>query len=137
MLVPEAGSSLIFVAFVLKVLFAVFLSQWYYWNSGHSYFILQHSFVDVVPLIKTACVVENSGHCIYSIGLKCLRNFLSLFHLVFYLLQSNTRYFVNHLERFAYHYIYIYSVILLIVQLIPLHNIAAFISICRFLNQCC
>ena len=25
-----------------------------------------------------------------------------------YLLQSNTRYFVNHLERFAYHYIYIY-----------------------------
>ena len=29
------------------------------------------------------------------------------------------------------------SVILLIVQLIPLHNIAAFINICRFLNQCC
>ena len=27
--------------------------------------------VDVVPLMKTAGVVENSGHCIYSIGLKC------------------------------------------------------------------
>ena len=25
----------------------------------------------VVPLMKTAGVVENSGHCIYSIGLKC------------------------------------------------------------------
>ena len=34
-------------------------------------------------------------------------------------------------------YVYINSVILLIVQLIPLHNIAAFINICRFLNQCC
>ena len=27
--------------------------------------------VDVVPLMKAAGVVENSGHCIYSIGLKC------------------------------------------------------------------
>ena len=27
--------------------------------------------VDVVPLMKTAGVVENSGHCIYSIGLTC------------------------------------------------------------------
>ena len=27
--------------------------------------------VDVVPLMKTAGVVKNSGHCIYSIGLKC------------------------------------------------------------------
>ena len=27
--------------------------------------------VDVVPLIKTAGVVENSGHCTYYIGLKC------------------------------------------------------------------
>ena len=27
--------------------------------------------VDVVPLMKTAGVVENSGHCTYSIGLKC------------------------------------------------------------------
>ena len=34
-------------------------------------------------------------------------------------------------------HIYIYSVFLLIVQFIPLHNIAAFINICRFLNQCC
>ena len=58
-------------------------------------------------LMKTAGVVENSGHCIYSIGLRCFWNCLSLFHLVFYLLQSNTRYFVDQLERFAYHYIYI------------------------------
>ena len=28
-------------------------------------------YVDVVPLMKSACVVENSEHCIYSIGLKC------------------------------------------------------------------
>ena len=27
--------------------------------------------VDVVPLLKTAGEVENSGHCIYSIGLRC------------------------------------------------------------------
>ena len=27
--------------------------------------------VDVVPVKKTAGVVENSGHCIYSIVLKC------------------------------------------------------------------
>ena len=27
--------------------------------------------VDVVPLMKTAGVVENSGHCMYSAGLKC------------------------------------------------------------------
>ena len=27
--------------------------------------------VDVVPLMKTTGVVKNSGHCIYSIGLKC------------------------------------------------------------------
>ena len=40
--------------------------------------------VDVLPLMKTAGVVENSGHCIYSIGLRCFLNCLSLFHLVFY-----------------------------------------------------
>ena len=69
------------------------------------------------PLMKIAGVAENSGHCTYSIGLKCFGNCLSLLHLVFYLLQSNTRYFVNHLERFTYHYefrtylhIYIYLV---------------------------
>ena len=38
---------------------------------------------------------------------------------------------------FILFYIYIYIVFLLIVQLIPLHNIAAFINICRILNQCC
>ena len=67
-----------------------------------------HQWHDVALLMKTAGVVENSGHCIYSIGLKCFLNCLSLFHLVFYLLQSNTRYFVNLLERFTYHYVYIY-----------------------------
>ena len=41
--------------------------------------------LDVVPLMKTAGVVDNSGHCIYSIGLKCFWNCLSLFHLVFYI----------------------------------------------------
>ena len=28
--------------------------------------------VDIVPLMKAAGVVKNSGHCVYSIGLKCL-----------------------------------------------------------------
>ena len=28
--------------------------------------------LDVVPLMKTAGVVENSGHCLYCIGSKCL-----------------------------------------------------------------
>ena len=65
-----------------------------------------YKYVDVEPLVKTAGVVVNSGHCIYSIGLTCFLNYLSLFHLVFYLLQSNTRYFVDQLERYAYHYIY-------------------------------
>ena len=40
---------------------------------------------DVIPLMMTAGVVENSGHCIYSIGLKCFLNCLSLFHLVIYI----------------------------------------------------
>ena len=35
----------------------------------HNY--LKQFNIDVVPLMKTAGVVENSGHCIYSIGLKC------------------------------------------------------------------
>ena len=34
-------------------------------------FIYLLTSVDVVPTMKTAGVVENSGHCIYSIGLKC------------------------------------------------------------------
>ena len=37
--------------------------------------------VDLLPLMKTAGVVTNSGHCLYSIGL----NFFSLFHLVIYI----------------------------------------------------
>ena len=41
--------------------------------------------VNVVPLMKTAGVVANSGHCIYSIGLRCFLNCLSLFHLVIYI----------------------------------------------------
>ena len=58
--------------------------------------------VDVVPLMKTAGVVRNSGHCIYSIGLKYFLNCLSLFHLVYYLLECNTQYFVNQLECSTY-----------------------------------
>ena len=46
----------------------------------------------------------------YSIGSKCFLNSLSLFHSVFYLLQTNTRHFANQLQRFTYHiYIYIYK----------------------------
>ena len=52
--------------------------------------------VDVVPLMKTAGVVENSGHCIYSIGLKCLYTCVSLYHLLIYLLQPNARCVVNY-----------------------------------------
>ena len=36
--------------------------------------------VDVVLLMKIAGVDENSGHCIYSIGLKCLLTCVSLLH---------------------------------------------------------
>ena len=69
--------------------------------------------VDVVPLMKTAGVVENSGHCTYSIVLRCFLNCLSLLHLVFHLFQSNTRYFANQIERLTYNYefrtfVYIY-----------------------------
>ena len=74
--------------------------------------------VDVVPLMKTAGVVENSGHCIYSIGLKCFLNCLSLFHLVFYI------------------YIYIvfyYECPQLILFLA--NNFSIFV--CRYLNQHC
>ena len=53
--------------------------------------------VDVVPLMKTAGVIENSGHCIYSIGLKYFRNCLSLFHLVFFI----------YIQIYVYIYIYI------------------------------
>ena len=35
--------------------------------------------------MKTAGVVENSGHCMYSIGSRCFLNCLSLFHVVFYI----------------------------------------------------
>ena len=83
--------------------------------------------VDVVPLMKTAGVVENSGHCIYSIGLKCFGNCPSLFQLVFYLLQSNARYFVNHLERFTCHYAYMHIYIY-----IHIYNTAVLIKIYRF-----
>ena len=74
--------------------------------------------------MKAAGVVENSGRCIYSIGLMCFLNCLSLFHLVFCLLQSNTRYFMNHLERFTYHYefrtfIYIYGEQSIVLVLVP------------------
>ena len=40
--------------------------------------------VDVVPLMKTAGVIKNSGHCVYSIGLMCFWNCPSLLQLVLY-----------------------------------------------------
>ena len=52
--------------------------------------------------MKTAGVVENSGHCTYSIGLKCFLNCLSLFHLVFYI------YIHIYIHIYIYIYIYIY-----------------------------
>ena len=39
--------------------------------------------VDVVLLMKTAGVVENSGHCMHSIGLRCFLNCHSLLQLEF------------------------------------------------------
>ena len=40
---------------------------------------------DVAPPMKTAGVEKNSGHCIYSIGRKCVLDYFSLFHLVIYI----------------------------------------------------
>ena len=76
-----------------------------------------------LPLMKTADVVTNSGHCIYSIGLKCFGNYLSLLHLVFYLLQSNRQYFVIHLERLTYHYIYMHTYIYMHIYIISKRSI--------------
>ena len=56
--------------------------------------------IDVVSLMKTAGVVENSWHCVYSIGLKCFWNCLSLFHLVFHLCP--------YLYIYIYQHLYIY-----------------------------
>ena len=51
-------------------------------NYGHCIYssVARHQ----LPLMKTAGVVKNSGHCIYSIGSKCFLDCLSLFHLVSY-----------------------------------------------------
>ena len=56
--------------------YAIYLCIYIY-IYGHSYLVATLTSlynvplltsVDVVPLMKTAGVVENSGHCIYSIG---------------------------------------------------------------------
>ena len=65
--------------------------------------------VDVVPLMKTARVVENSGHCIYSIGLKCFLNCLSLFHLVFYVYIYMLYIFSLPVCIYMCMYVYIYA----------------------------
>ena len=44
--------------------------------------------VNIVPLMMTAGVVRNSGHCMYSIGLKCLLACISLFNLLSYLYMN-------------------------------------------------
>ena len=66
------------------------------------------SSVDVIPVTKTAEVVDNSVHLIILYWIKVFLKLLSLFHLVIYFLQSNTRYFVNqlHVLRIA---MYIYG----------------------------
>ena len=63
-----------------------------------------------MPLIKTAGVVENSGHCVCSIGLKCFLNCLSLFHLVFYIYIYKYIHTLpkNYLFNVIYIYIYIF-----------------------------
>ena len=53
------------------------------------------SSVDVVLLMKTAGVGENSGHCIHSIGLKCPCTCILLLHLLIYIYYTNMRYFVD------------------------------------------
>ena len=87
--------------------------------------------------MKTAGVVENYGHCIYSIRLMCFRNCLSLFQLVFYLLQSNTRYFIDHLERFTYHYIYaniyIYIYVHVVVHIYVCMCIHVYVCTCMYI----
>ena len=65
-------------------------------------FISGTTSVDVVPLMKTAGVVENYGHCIYSIGSKCFPNCHSLFHLVFYI-------YIYIYILYIYIHIYIYN----------------------------
>ena len=70
--------------------------------------------VDVVPLMNTADVVDNSGHCMYSIGLRCSISCLSLFQLVFHIYihiykcmqtdrhnENELEYFLNNLVNFT------------------------------------
>ena len=85
--------------------------------------------------MKTAGMVENYVHCIYSIGLKCFLNSISLFHLVFHLLQSNTRYFVCQLERHTNHYVYIYIYSDTYDVLIDIRNTTYWIVINETLNE--
>ena len=62
--------------------------------------------------VKIAGVVENSGHCIYSIGLKFFLNCFSLFHLVIYIyiyvLQKKKSFSYMHIYTLYIHNIYIY-----------------------------
>ena len=59
--------------------------------------------LDVVPLMKTAGVVENSGHCTYSIGLKSLWNCLSLFHLLFLYIYTYI-FIITYITSFSNYY---------------------------------
>ena len=55
---------------VLLSLHLVLLSKLHhFYNNIYIYTLLTSA--DVVQLMKTAGVVENSGHCIYFTGLKC------------------------------------------------------------------
>ena len=70
------------------------------------------STVDVVPLMKTAGVVKNSGHCIYSIRIKVFLKFpFAVYFCVLYIYISiyDTKY-----THIIYIYMYIYVIISII-----------------------
>ena len=59
--------------------------------------------------MNTSGVVENSGHCKYSIGLMCFRNCFSLIQLVIYIyIHIYIKCHVHIFLLFIYIYVYIY-----------------------------
>ena len=67
-------------------------------------YCILYIYIDVVPLMKTAGVVINSAHCVYSIGLKYFCCCLSPFHLVIYIYI----YIMLYVYIYCLLYIYIY-----------------------------
>ena len=94
-----------------------YLDAWLtYGNSGHSNITIQRSFVDFSRRRATD-EDRRCGRKFWTIFIfywsNCFLNCPSLFYLVFYLLQSITRYLVYHLERLTYHFVYIYTYIVM------------------------